>query len=185
MAIAPVVVPLLAACIGGIGGAILTQYFANRRDDIRWQREDDARSKERIHQRLADSYLEVLRIVERESQWVQAIIKNQEEADSLFHEVVPPEPVITDRAVIAAHLSVFSSDNVRKLYSIWRGEIDSIEEMAKVMKEYPGDARFPTSSARDEILARQALADAIAKELDHRREEGNYSWRYGEPKFPF
>ncbi|MGH3898461.1 MAG: hypothetical protein ACRDTA_09440 [Pseudonocardiaceae bacterium] len=127
---------------------MLTQRNANRREDIRWDREREreqarwareeaARSYERTQQRLADSYLEVLRIVEREGQWVEASITNwkiaaEEQAeygiDALMagntvtgYERVkmPPEPAVTDRATIAAHLAAFGSTNVRRFYQDW------------------------------------------------------------------
>jgi hypothetical protein len=73
----------------------------------------------RTQQRLAESYLEVLRIVKREGQWIEAITTNREidtaeEAQwdpvMLAERVKLPEPVVTDRAVIAAHLAaLFSS----------------------------------------------------------------------------
>lgn len=148
----------------------------------------------RTYQRHADSYLEVLRLVEREGQWVQAIIANREiaakEAKSGYRmpwaeRVELPEPAVTDRAVIAAHLEVVGSDNVRRLYSAWRGEIDDIEAETAVMKAYPEDGvpSRPGLAAGNELRARQALADAIAEELGQRRKKGNYSWRYGESKF--
>lgn len=88
MATLPTWVPLVVAFLG-LGGIVLTQYMANRREDVRWHREcereqarwtreDAARSYERTQQRLTDSYLEVPRIVEREAQWVDARITNWE-----------------------------------------------------------------------------------------------------------
>ncbi len=81
----------LFALGGALGSAWLTQRNANQREDIRWDRErereqarwaheETARSDERAQQRLADSYLEVLRIVEREGQWIETSITNWETA---------------------------------------------------------------------------------------------------------
>jgi hypothetical protein len=54
-----------------------------------------------------------------------------------------PEPAVTDRATIAAHLAAFGSANVRSLYQAWRSAITAIEteEAAlrwKVNDDYPG-----------------------------------------------
>ena len=38
-----------------------------------------------------------------------------------------PEPAVTDRATIAAHLAAFGSANVRSLYQAWRSAITAIE----------------------------------------------------------
>ncbi|HZD13831.1 MAG TPA: hypothetical protein VE196_01565 [Pseudonocardiaceae bacterium] len=38
-----------------------------------------------------------------------------------------PEPTVTDRATIAAHLAAFCSANVRSLYRAWRFAITAIE----------------------------------------------------------
>lgn len=131
----------------------------------------------RTQQRLAESYLEVLRIVVREGQWVEATITNWEmaaEEAELGHggvgrEKVSPEPAVTDRATIAAHLAAFGSDNVRTRYKAWRSIIEDFEIDAAMVKLYP-DSPPPTYRAGQpkrflELRARKALADAIAVEL--------------------
>lgn len=82
--------------------------------------------------RLAESYLEVLRIVEREGQWVEASIMNwtvavQEHEYGPLKRIEMPGPAATDRATIAAHLAAFGSANVRSLYQAWRSAIMAIE----------------------------------------------------------
>ena len=90
-----------------------------------------------------------------------------------------PEPAVTDRATIAAHLAAFGSGNVHKLYQAWRTAITAIEieEAAlewKTSDNYPGPPRLRDLKhlqevlRPDELAARQALADAIAEELGHR-----------------
>lgn len=87
-------VTLITASLGGLltdlltfVGVMITQRHASRRENVRgsrerdreqtrWTREDAVRSDERTQQRLADSYLEVLRLVEREAQWFEASTKN-------------------------------------------------------------------------------------------------------------
>ncbi len=218
----PLAVAFVGLC-GALGGVMFTQIRADRRarlerdredvrlsaererEDVRWSRERDrekavwaredaARSYERAQQRLADSYLEVLRIVERSGQWVEVSITNwkvavEEEAvfgadpdlrgHAGFERVRIPEPSITDQATAAAHLAAFGSDNVRELYQAWRSALAAIgAEEAKlrwnVEQSYPeGPTLDELKPLQDvlhpnEVAARQALADAIAEELGHR-----------------
>jgi hypothetical protein len=216
----PLAVAFVGLC-GAVGGVMFTQIRADRRarlehdredvrlsaererENVRWSRERDreeaawahedaARSYERTQQRLADSYFEVLRIVEREGQWVEASITSWKLAAELaeihsdrdhidhairFERVEIPAPAITDRATIAAHLAAVGSDNVRKIYHAWRSTTDKIELELISMKMDKEDGVIHTlADLRDpllelhftEVRARQALADAIAKELGHR-----------------
>ncbi len=215
MATAANLVTLVVAFLG-LSGVMLTQYFAHRREDVRWSRERDreavrwsrerdreeaawaredaARSEERTQQRLADSYLEVLRIVEREGQWAEASITNwklaAEEAEVEpnpearnwlpgFKRVKVPEPAVTDRATIAAHLAAFGSENVRRLYQTWRYTTTAIDTEEDALR-WDADQNYPYPPSLDDLkrlrdvlhpnehAARQALADAIAEELGHR-----------------
>ena len=139
----------------------------------------------RVQQRLAESYVEVLRIVEREGQWVEASItqlKVAVEGDEYGEQtrVRLPEPAVTDRATIAAHLAAFGSDNVRELYRAWRSAITAIETEEEMLREFYFE-NFPEEEPSlklknllkgplqpKELAARRALADAIAEELGHR-----------------
>jgi hypothetical protein len=131
----------------------------------------------------------VLRLVEREAQWIEASITNwriaAEEAEcrTLGHKPEPfervniPELAVTDRATIAAHLAAFGSDNVRRFSHAWRGTIAAIENekenlTAEARLSYPeGPYISQWSELRalqpNELGARQALAYAIAEELGH------------------
>lgn len=114
MATNPIWVTLITASLGGLltrVGVMITQRQARLREDARWYREcereqtrwtreDAARSEERTQQRLADSYLEVLRIVEREGQWVEASITNWKLA-------VEEEAEFGAAAVIDGHVTGF------------------------------------------------------------------------------
>jgi hypothetical protein len=223
----PLAVAFVGLC-GALGGVIFTQIRADRRaklerdredarlsaererEDVRWSRERDrekaawaredaARSEERTQQRLADSYLEVLHIVEREGQWIADSIRKWKIAakpDEFvvdLDRVMMPRPAITDQAVINAHLAACGSDNVRRLYKVWRDVTDQIGDQLTELtaiddwlddiqrKENPGvprsgsfvhdaDDQFVQLKALhpDERAARLALADAIAGELGHR-----------------
>jgi hypothetical protein len=149
----------------------------------------------RVQQRLGESYLEVLRIVEREAQCVAASITNwklavEEEAEfgidavidghvTGFERVKVPEPAVTDRATIAALLAAFGSPNVRELYEAWRSTIAAIDTEEEVLRwdcqQNPpwgpgigGLKKLLDELQPTEVAARQALADAIAEELGHR-----------------
>jgi hypothetical protein len=165
--------------------------------NTRWttrQNEKLAR-EQRTQQRLAESYLEVLRIVEREGQWVEAGIRitnwetAAEDAGFVvdpgdkgcvpgFKQIKPPELTSTDKAIISGHLAVFGSDDVRRFYQSWRSTIAAIGTEIVVLRsitdEYPdGPDHDQVGRLRDELYpteraARQALADAIAEELGHR-----------------
>lgn len=148
----------------------------------------------RTQQRLAESYLEVLRIVEREGQWIEARITNwkiaaeeqaafgphPEAGDHVgFERVRMPEPAVTDRATIAAHLAAFGSDNIRELYEVWRSTVTAIDTKEDSLRSIV-EMDYPETPSLDElkrlrdvlhpkeVAARQALADAIAEELGHR-----------------
>lgn len=146
----------------------------------------------RTQQRLAESYLEVLRIVEREGQWIEARITNwklavEEEAvfgpdptakgHDGFERVKVPEPAVTDRATAAAHLA-FGSPKVRGLHQTWRSTVTAIDTEESTLRwnysqTYPEGPSFDELKQLldvlhpDERAARQALADAIAEDLGH------------------
>jgi hypothetical protein len=139
----------------------------------------------RVQQRLADSYLEVLRLVEREAQWFEASTKNwkvgainYDQDDFQLPRVELPERTTSDRATIAAHLAAYGSTNVRKLHQTWRSTITSIEDVYEswdgnwaVNSEPPSVEHVEhvlTLLHPNERVAREALGDAIADELGHR-----------------
>jgi hypothetical protein len=130
-------VTLITASLGGLltlVGVVITQRHTSHREDVRWTREDTARSTERKQQRLADSYLEVLRLVEREAQWFEASTKNyginvvNHDHQLGLQTVELPERTITDRSTIAAHVAAYGSKNVRTLHQTWRSTITAIED---------------------------------------------------------
>ena len=137
----------------------------------------------------------MLRIVEREGQWVEARITNLkltiEEAEvnpphtapwdyvAGFKRVkVPEEPAVTDRSIIAAHLAAFGSPNVRRLCQAWQSTVTEIDAEENLVRDSfdvnPGEAPGLGVLKNLKVLqpkeraARQALADAIAEELGHR-----------------
>ncbi|MGH3845024.1 MAG: hypothetical protein ACRDS0_26845, partial [Pseudonocardiaceae bacterium] len=137
----------------------------------------------------------------REGQWIEACITNEkiaiEEWATLGADAVtcteqfeeprtgsnrvkmPPEPAVTDRAAIAAHLAAFGSPKVRGLYQDWRSLTTAIDTELHTV-DYDANVNWPDPSLRlddlkhldelgtQELAARQQLADAIAEELGHR-----------------
>jgi hypothetical protein len=95
-----------------------------------------------------------------------------------FKRVKVPEPAVTDRAIIAAHLAAFGSLNMRKLHQTWRSTVTEIDTEEDLVREVC-DANSPDPPGlgvlknlkvlqHKELAARQALADAVAEELGHR-----------------
>lgn len=145
----------------------------------------------RTYQRLAESYLEVLRLVEREGQWVEECMSAPFPRSPAN---TPPEPVVTARATIAAHLAAFGSENVRSHYQSWRStitdiertvifsdqEVDNVYEAAKyglpLRQEGLNPVEYLMQQWADEVSARQALADTIAEELGRHRPAAARWW---------
>jgi hypothetical protein len=99
-------VTLITTSLGGLLtllGVMITQRYTDRRERDRSDREDAARSDERTYRRLAESYLEVLRIVEREGQWIEAAITNQKIATE---EVKWLDVVITNQKIAAKEVTI-------------------------------------------------------------------------------
>jgi hypothetical protein len=111
-----------AAVIATSGVAVWTARQSGKLARESAQQSANLAREARTHQRVADSYLEVLRLVEREGQWVEATTTNWkltvEEAEanppyvhSIFHtpgfefeRLKVPKPAVTDRAIIEANL---------------------------------------------------------------------------------
>lgn len=78
----------------------------------------------RTQERLAESYLEVLRMVELESTRARVVVANFEIASDEFFRYydtkspVPDPPVLGHQSIIAAHLAAFGTTNVRDLYGV-------------------------------------------------------------------
>lgn len=139
----------------------------------------------RLQQRLADSYVDVLRIVEREGLWLRAQLHNweaatrEDEYDPIPRMLVP-SPALPDQATVAALLAAFGSDVVRAKYDDWRSTVDQQVNAHEVVSWNVGESGDPDAVPSDadllllqeahmaQVTARQALADTIAAELGHR-----------------
>jgi hypothetical protein len=135
--------------------------------------------KGRSEQRAADAYLAVLRLVEQEVEWLDLRVAHLAgpEWDTPPMEEVP-KPVVGDRATAAAYLAAYGSAVIRAKHATWRDAADhvyrgisGIEEGIHVQHDRPGPQdvyqRLEEVQAK-EGATRQALEDAIARELRHR-----------------
>ncbi|MBB6375217.1 hypothetical protein BKA01_002439 [Pseudonocardia eucalypti] len=137
----------------------------------------------RLQQRLADAYLEVLRIVEREAQWLEAEIYNLSLTYEDVHYVEAkliqlPIPEPTDRVTAAALLDAFSSTTIRDRYREWRETVDAASrEIHFISRERRNNLQahadpkslelneLSNQLAPREYQLRQSLVNAIALEL--------------------
>jgi hypothetical protein len=109
------VLALAAVIIAGVGAAStgINAFYSTRRTAKTAQ-------ETRINQRKAESYLEVLRLIEVEAQWADAWSTNRkieaEEPIEGFEGRVPmpDKPPADTKAVIAAHLAAFGSEDGRR-----------------------------------------------------------------------
>lgn len=141
----------------------------------------------RVQQRLAESYLEVLRLVELEAQWAKARVTNlkiaaEEDYPGIENRVrVPEQPAVDSRAVIAAHLAAFGSAQVGTLYRAWRERMTAVDDEHSNLDFYwrecigVGGAieidklkRMLDELLPEEATARKLMAEAMAKDLGHR-----------------
>lgn len=141
--------------------------------------------EQRIQQRSADGYLQVLKLAEQEAQWLDAFVHNYGLDDELEQYGVDisirvPEPAVSDRATANALLAAFGSSKVRAAHAAWRTAADSFDKLVKDIRvgfqlngpPYTIDDKEMSTLTKNlqpsERSARQALAEAVATELGHR-----------------
>lgn len=177
VAVASVAVAGLAVVTSGVV-SLLVPWLTSRRAA-------ELARENRTQQRLADSYLDMLRIVEREGLALRAQVYNLDAAAREDkYDPIPrmhvPAPEVTDQATIAAILAAFGSTLVRDRYDAWRTTVLDQETVLDVLRwnwQEAGDPMAPPTQeelaplreAHDQqVRARAALADAVAGELGHR-----------------
>lgn len=142
--------------------------------------------EQRIQQRCADGYLQVLRLAEQEAQWLDGCVHNLcLDPQGLWYGAVErievPKSAVTDRATAAALMAAFGSMTVRACHAAWREAADALSErvtniciginLAGTQHEKVPDKEmeFLTDELQPkERATRQALAEAVAAELGHR-----------------
>jgi hypothetical protein len=142
------------------------------------QGRDDARAiakEAREQQRLENAYVDLLDMAERVGQWVRMVYPM---IDTNPPQPIPAElPSLAEQAHTEALVNTFGSDEVRKRMKDWRDvvlEVISTVQQIKWEEEQP--ARYSEESPRrtleqlraQERVAREALANQVAVELQHR-----------------
>ena len=171
--------------IVGAGGVILGAAIGTLRDALNSKREDARRREDR----LAEAYLDLLRIVERRGLWLRVTIDNlvlratADPYDELPSPAQAQAPELTDEATADALLGAFGSDPVRELYDAWRVAVILIEREYQVLAwNHSNEGRGPDEPPAlqelanlvddlrpKEQTARKALITQVAHELGHRR----------------
>jgi len=141
---------------------------------------------QRVQQRLAEAYLELLKLVEREGQWVQQGIEHLEASAydkydfvNAFQVRTVSEPTKMDAVTMVAIVAAFGSQSVRECHKAWRMAVDDIDLEHRILQwnwEQNGDPealitldeqkKLQSELKPLELTTRQALADAIGAELN-------------------
>jgi hypothetical protein len=178
LAVASVIVAGVAAASTGINA------FYNT-----WRTAKTAKEG-RAEQRAADGYLKVLSLAEQEAQWLDSIVHNfgldQKELEyGVVSMMQVPKPALTDRATAAALIAALASEAVHVSHVAWRAAADAlskkIDDISFDITEnysYPYE-NVPEDWMKDltenfqakEHAARRVLAEAVAHELGHRRQQ--------------
>jgi hypothetical protein len=104
---------VITSGVVGLTGGGIAIWSGRQAAKLAWEK--------RVQERLAESYLEVLRIVEREGQWIEASIANWQllaefgtqcgagDPNVTFERMKVPQPdlSVTDRPTASAHLEAF------------------------------------------------------------------------------
>jgi hypothetical protein len=177
LAVTSVIVAGVAAASTGINA------FYNTRRTAKTAKEG------RAEQRAADGYLKVLSLAEQEAQWLDSLVHNYGlDRKELEYGVVSflqvPKPAATDRATAAALIAAFASEPVLASHSSWRAAADALDTRIEGVGFQMTEDGDPTANVPDEWMkeltddlqpkeqaARKILAEAIAHELGHRRQQ--------------
>jgi len=176
------IVALVSVLTSGVVGltAAAAAFWSTYRT-ARTARED------RVQQRLAESYLEVLRLVELEALWAKSRARNlwieAEENYPGSEDLVkmPESPAVDSQAVIDAHLAAFGSAQVKAAHRRWREQMTAVDDEYRRLssdwretlhRQVPigiNQLKWKLNELLPkEAAARTLLEEAIAKELDHR-----------------
>lgn len=130
----------------------------------------------RQQQRLADSYVKLLGMVERTGQWAQMV---KPIMDTIPPQPVRPLPELDEQAEVEAFVNAFGSNDVRAALGAWRGIVRDVIAAVGLIDLEAQDAQRARPSGVDygspymklhelcpvERSARESLARQVSREL--------------------
>lgn len=140
-----------------------------------------------LRQRKADAYLEVLRLMEAQAQWITANATNlKANSDEEYYRYfagqydrqLPGPPALDSQAVMRAHVAAFGSTEARTTFKAWlfaRKPIDDFFADLPFLVSESNNGAPPDEAQLKPLLdalpveerARAAFAEAAAKDLEH------------------
>ncbi len=172
------VIAVISSVVVGLSGAGVSLYGIHRTAQT-------ARATQ-VRQRKADSYLEVLRLMEAKAQWVTGSVENlktnsdEEFAryfDGQYDQPVPDLPALSAQPVMRAHVAAFGSSAARDAFKLWLAATAPIDayfaELGFIVIE-SNNGRPPSKEQLKPLLdalpaeerARAAFAEAVAADLE-------------------
>ncbi|MEJ3651494.1 hypothetical protein WEH80_00610 [Actinomycetes bacterium KLBMP 9759] len=142
--------------------------------------------EQRVEQRAADAYLQVLKLAEQEGQWTDATVYNygldwEHLRYGAVERIDVPRPAVTDKATASALIAAYGSSAVRSCHAEWRAAADALIELLDNIsigwalagdpepKVDPAEMKRLTDDLQPkERTARQKFGEAVASELRHR-----------------
>lgn len=130
----------------------------------------------RQQQRLADSYVKLLGMVERTGQWAQMV---KPIMDTIPPQPLRPLPELDEQAEVEAFVNAFGSDDVRAALEAWRGIVRDVIAAVGLIDLEAQDVQRARPSSVDygspymklhelrpvERRARETLARQVSREL--------------------
>lgn len=166
---------LSSACLGA-GGLGVTVWSSRRSE----RREDEVRRQGR----LADTYVSVLALAEREGHWVRSeasLLEWTTDEPYTDRPIVIERPSLDNRLTVEARLLGFGTDAVVAAYQAWRRSVEDLDaEHTNIEWNVGQDGRDPGQPLGRSYIttflglvephekARQELINAIAKDLKSR-----------------
>ncbi len=169
-------VSVVSSAVLGAVGLIVASYNSSRERAHALALAREARQQER----LADAYVEVLRIVEEVAHWAQRV---RPMLDTSPLPEPPPLPSIAEQIRMQALLGAFASEDVQARYEAWCQSVYAIQAADMELTWHERSVNRHGQSGIDdaevwrrlalelkpkERVLRQALIDTVAAELGHR-----------------
>jgi hypothetical protein len=140
------------AAVGGLVSGWLTNWPGTKRDERRYNHEQEQARLARLQERLEQAYIELLTFLSHYSQWAESV-------RPVIGPVQRPDPVPQEeRWRMEALLTAYGSDEIRLLLQQW-GEcatkIHDVDEMMRLEEK----SRNPGQKFSDRVIdEQQALA---------------------------